>query len=121
VSLWFRVYSDLLDDWKVQRLPGKKFRRQFLACLAGEENEFSRFVRPDNGRLPAAQWAVVRQRVYERDDFTCTYCGSRGTSLECDHIMPVSRGGSNELENLTTACRPCNRAKRNKTPEEWRQ
>lgn len=76
---------------------------------------------PDNGRPPLSVWRVLRVTVFERDDFTCQYCGARGVSLQCDHIIPVSRGGSNELDNLTTACRPCNQSKRAKTPEEWQR
>lgn len=54
------------------------------------------------------------------DGYTCQYCGERGKRLECDHVVPVSRGGSNEHENLVTACFACNRSKRAKTVEEWR-
>lgn len=64
-------------------------------------------------------WARLRSAVFARDDYTCRYCGVRGTQLECDHVMPVSRGGSNGLDNLVTACIGCNRSKRDKTPEEW--
>ena len=60
-------------------------------------------------------------RVMKRDRFRCTYCGCPGTDaeLEIDHIIPVSKGGSNHLSNLTTACRKCNQSKgnRNMTPK----
>jgi hypothetical protein len=72
-------------------------------------------------RLPAAEWAILRSAVFERDNYTCTYCGVRGPRLECDHIFPLSRGGSNEVENLTTACSPCNRSKHAKLLSEWVQ
>lgn len=70
-------------------------------------------------RPPAHAWRVIRERIFLRDDFTCTYCGERGGRLECDHIFPVSLGGSHGDENLTTSCRACNRSKRSKSPEEW--
>jgi hypothetical protein len=70
-------------------------------------------------RPPAHEWAALRATVFERDDYTCKYCGERGKALECDHIHPVARGGSHDLTNLVTACRPCNRDKRDKTIEEW--
>jgi len=44
----------------------------------------------------------------------CSYCGSpatRGNDLTIDHIVPLSRGGTNRRENLTVACFRCNRAK----------
>lgn len=71
-------------------------------------------------RLNAVEWAEIRAAVFERDKFTCTYCGERGGKLECDHIHPISKGGSNELDNLTTACFACNRSKHSKTLAEWR-
>jgi hypothetical protein len=75
---------------------------------------------PTGGRLPSSEWNSLRLEIFERDGFTCQYCGAHGVELQCDHIIPVSRGGSNDPENLTTACCPCNQSKRNKTPEEWR-
>lgn len=70
-------------------------------------------------RPPAAEWAEIRLSIFERDDYTCTYCGERGGKLECDHIVPVAKGGSHRSDNLTTACFACNRSKRDKPAEEW--
>jgi 5-methylcytosine-specific restriction endonuclease McrA len=84
-------------------------------------SEFSRFVRPARSRPNSQIWAALRSLVFARDDFTCQYCGIRGARLECDHIVPVSRGGGDFLENLTTACFGCNRSKRNKLLSEWRR
>ncbi len=60
-----------------------------------------------------APTAAVRIRVMKRDRFQCTYCAAPGTDaeLEVDHIIPVARGGSNHMSNLTTACRACNQKK----------
>lgn len=72
-------------------------------------------------RPPAGEWAEIRRRIFARDDYTCRYCGDRAESLECDHVVPVSRGGGHDDENLVTACRPCNRSKRDKivSIEDW--
>lgn len=70
-------------------------------------------------RPNASEWRALREVVFERDDYTCSYCGSRGGKLECDHIHPVSKGGNNDLTNLTTACWSCNRSKAGKTLSEW--
>ncbi|HEY8415284.1 MAG TPA: RNA-guided endonuclease IscB, partial [Thermaerobacter sp.] len=48
----------------------------------------------------------------------CAYCGGPGP-LTIDHVVPRSRGGTNAWENLLPACRACNQAKGNRTPEEW--
>ncbi|MGV9693341.1 HNH endonuclease [Streptomyces sp. NPDC003444] len=55
-------------------------------------------------------WTRIRARVLARDRFRCQSCGAR-QELEVDHLTPVSRGGSWELENLWTLCRPCHRTK----------
>lgn len=72
-------------------------------------------------RLSADGWARLRKLVFERDDFTCQYCDQRGGQLECDHVEPISRGGTNEIGNLVTACSDCNRSKRSKQLDQWRQ
>lgn len=71
-------------------------------------------------RPSAEVWAKIRARIFERDNYTCQYCGAYGVALECDHIFPVARGGSHDDDNLNTACFPCNRSKRDKTLDEWR-
>lgn len=59
---------------------------------------------------------AVRFEVFKRDKFTCQYCGVSAPEaiLEVDHIKPVSKGGTNDLLNLVTACRDCNRGKTNR-------
>lgn len=64
-------------------------------------------------------WQELRKEVFVRDNFTCSYCGKIGGVLECDHIIPFSKGGSNELNNLTTSCRKCNRQKKDKSVDEF--
>jgi 5-methylcytosine-specific restriction endonuclease McrA len=63
-------------------------------------------------RLCASKWLIIVKQVFERDNYTCSYCGKYGGKLECDHIIPFSKGGSDELDNLTTACKKCNQAKK---------
>lgn len=61
-----------------------------------------------------------RISIYSRDNFTCQYCGAkkRMKELTFDHIIPRSRGGKTNWENITTSCMPCNTRKNNRTPEE---
>ena len=59
----------------------------------------------------------LRYDVLRRDNFTCQICGSTardGVRLEVDHIVPVSRGGRTEMDNLQTLCERCNRGKLDK-------
>jgi 5-methylcytosine-specific restriction endonuclease McrA len=70
-------------------------------------------------RLPAREWEPLRLKVFARDSFRCTYCGDAEGPFECDHVVPTSRGGCNDETNLTTACKPCNAAKKDRLVEEW--
>lgn len=55
----------------------------------------------------------TRFEVFKRDAFKCQYCGRSAPDviLEVDHIVPVAEGGKNDLLNLITSCRECNRGK----------
>ena len=67
--------------------------------------------------LSKGAWARLRQAVFERDGLECQYCGDEATTV--DHVVPLSRGGTNDLANLTPACKPCNSSKRDRLLEEW--
>lgn len=58
----------------------------------------------------------VRMEVLRRDKFTCQYCGAKAPDviIQVDHITPVSLGGTDDPDNLKTACRDCNYGKSNK-------
>lgn len=51
--------------------------------------------------------------VFKRDGFKCQYCGAHPPSalLHVDHIHPVAEGGTNDEDNLITACEACNLGK----------
>lgn len=68
-------------------------------------------------RLPLP---LSRRTVLARDMYTCQYCGTQPgrTELTIDHVVPRSRGGGTNWENVVAACGPCNRRKGNRTPEE---
>lgn len=52
----------------------------------------------------------LRWDIWERDNFTCKHCGSR-KDLSVDHIIPESKGGTLDKENLQTLCKSCNSKK----------
>ncbi len=68
------------------------------------------------------RWDVKfsRNNIYTRDKYRCQYCAELlpPRELTCDHVVPRSRGGGTEWTNIVTCCRPCNRKKGGKTPEE---
>ena len=64
--------------------------------------------------------AFSKLKLFRRDRMTCAYCGQRfhERDLQCEHILPESRGGRWTWMNLVTACGPCNGRKADRTPEE---
>lgn len=70
---------------------------------------------------------ALRRRKCEEQGNACAYCGTgityyakRSNSLELDHDIPRSRGGSDAESNLVATCRACNRSKRTMTGDEFR-
>jgi 5-methylcytosine-specific restriction endonuclease McrA len=61
-------------------------------------------------------WPKLRKFVLESYGEICAYCGERATHV--DHVIPVSQGGGDEIENLVAACQGCNSHKHARTPEE---
>ena len=67
---------------------------------------------------------VTNTFLFARDDYQCQYCGRKANelkpreSLTRDHLIPMSRGGTNEWSNVVTACSSCNTRKANRMPSE---
>lgn len=59
-----------------------------------------------------------KRNVLIRDAFCCAYCGQKSSRLTVDHIIPRSRGGSNDFENCVASCKCCNNRKGCRTPRE---
>ena len=69
-------------------------------------------------RVNSRRWSMVRRHVFERDGYRCRACGRAG-ALECDHLVPLHRGGEALAPaNLQTLCRACHI---NKTARENRK
>ncbi|HEX3717357.1 MAG TPA: HNH endonuclease [Verrucomicrobiae bacterium] len=64
----------------------------------------------ESARLRTAIASEVRREVWRRGQGQCAKCGSR-VNLEYDHIVPVSKGGSNTARNVELLCESCNRSK----------
>jgi len=95
----------------------KKGRRtKFCSMACGDEAKRRRNVvyKLCHGQSNTPAWLKLRFKILVRDDFTCQYCGRgvpEGVILQLDHIIPLSKGGIGEEENLITACQECNSGK----------
>jgi 5-methylcytosine-specific restriction endonuclease McrA len=68
-------------------------------------------------RVPyRARASLSRRAVFVRDSHECQYCGAPAENI--DHVLPRSRGGPHDWENVVAACRRCNSRKENRLPHE---
>src|SRR6185436_1774352 len=70
--------------------------------------------------IPFERKSLSRKNILLRDHNTCQYCGHvfNPAELTLDHVMPRSRGGHSNWDNLVACCKRCNNRKGNATPEE---
>jgi len=90
------------------------FREHPEVVLAKWQNYRAR-KRDAEGSFTSAEWLTL-VATHKK---CCAYCGDAGP-LEADHRLPLSRGGSNYIENILPACRRCNARKHLLTEAEFR-
>ena len=67
---------------------------------------------------PRRQRKLTKIEVFNRDHYTCQYCGRQTKELTLDHVIPRRRNGEHTWKNIVCACIPCNRHKGGRTPSE---
>ena len=101
--------------WEDKGLKQIEVKALLLERMRKDERKIERAIRLMEGEnrqhtyrepLPDA----VKLLVWTRDQGRCVQCG-REEELEYDHIIPVSKGGSNKEKNIQLLCAPCNRSK----------
>ena len=58
-------------------------------------------------------------QIARKFGYRCAYCGIKPERLDPDHVVPLSRGGSNAPSNLLPSCPDCNTSKGAMTLPEW--
>lgn len=63
----------------------------------------------------------IKQEIYQRQNGLCAYCNRYRNIkyMTVDHIIPLSKGGTNKIDNLQCTCKMCNRLKDNMMPNEF--
>jgi len=89
-----------------ERLQDKKIRYKVRKELLKEE---FKNIEQDTRETISEE---VRHEVWRRDGGKCVKCGSQ-EKLEFDHVLPLSRGGSDTVRNIQILCEKCNREKSN--------
>lgn len=95
-----------LREWRAanpEKVHIQKSNRRFRE--KGAEGEFS-----------AAEWDALLKKF----GYKCLRCGREGVKLTPDHVVPISRGGSNTIDNIQPLCRSCNSWKGNRVIVDFR-
>lgn len=101
----------------------KKYKRYGINEYYDFLNEYSTLKEKNelyeiNSRVERAKMSEsLRYDILKRDNYKCQICGASakdGAKLQVDHIIPVSKGGKTETNNLQTLCSRCNIGKSNK-------
>ena len=89
------------------------YDEELIPSMIKQPKEYSQKVLTDEER-ERKRWEYKRKRiapqVFERYGEFCQICGSED-NLTIDHIIPIAKGGSSELNNLQPLCRSCNSKK----------
>ncbi len=124
-----------IGEGESPRLPEMldKFKSWYLSAKLENENEdeeHTELESTDASNMPEMDsYTFVRAglwwSVLARDNWICCSCGrsskEEGIILEVDHIIPRSKGGTDDLDNLQTLCKKCNAGKSNKDNTDLRR
>lgn len=100
--------ADLLKEKRRLAQPRMRSRKAFA------QNRRKARKAGNGGSHTFEQWIAL----CERHSFRCVYCGEE-RSLTEDHVLPLIRGGNDDIENIAPSCGPCNSSKGTKTAEEY--
>ena len=71
-------------------------------------------------KLPHRPVRFTRRVLFNRDGWKCAYCGRKLSLADAtvDHVLPKSHGGKTSWKNCVASCKPCNKRKADRTPEQ---
>lgn len=111
IAKWHAKNPHKAKEYRIRLTPNRDARRAI---------KYRYLARKRNAQGSHSTADIKRQ--YEAQKGRCYYCQAKvGDNYHVDHVIPLSRGGSNGPENIVVACVSCNTSKRDKLPHEWVQ
>lgn len=110
-------HQQYLDDPERAKSRAKAWVEANRQRVSVHKKNYKARKRSAEGRYTVEDIALIRRSQRDR----CLYCNCMlGGDEHIDHLIPLSRGGTNWPENLALSCGYCNMSKRDKTPDEYR-
>ena len=109
-------------------LKGRTFTKETRE--KNRQGQYRRHLRKNPNYVPGTSLDLRKKRIKESGsfhtlgewenlkaqyDWTCPCCKTKGLNLTRDHIIPISKGGSDNIENIQPLCKSCNSKKHTKT------
>src|SRR5258708_26891463 len=94
-----------------------EIKQYMRAFKASHQARYKAYDRNREARKKAATGTHTAQHVqaqFQRQKGKCYWCGKKLSKYEVDHVVPLTRGGSNGPDNLVIAFPPCNNIKNDK-------
>lgn len=85
----------------------KKYQQDDLARNVSWTKRYRARKTKNGGKFTQAEWRALCERYGNK----CLCCGKDDVKLTCDHVIPVSHGGSSNIDNIQCLCHPCNCSK----------
>lgn len=109
IEIQVKKHKEIVKDIFSLEIQNKKIRFKKTSFPSKKNKSTNNRVKYKRKTIPKN----VQREVWRRDEAKCVYCESN-EKLEFDHIIPISKGGSNTSRNIQLLCEKCNRKKSNK-------
>lgn len=98
------------------RESARRYRKKYPKRRNEQENLRRCRKMGNGGRYTESEWLDVCRRYGNR----CLCCGRDDVQLTADHVVPIARGGSNDISNIQPLCRKCNSSKGARNSRDFR-
>jgi 5-methylcytosine-specific restriction endonuclease McrA len=114
---WAAARDELLEHSLIRPHDDPSYAHEIVE--ASEVFEILAHAGTYTGRPSASAWAELHEVVTAEQGTICAYCSKPANPVTLDHIVPLSKGGSNNPLNMLVACRSCNSSKGARSWDEW--
>lgn len=106
-KIWYEKNREIIKQRN--KMATKKYSKTDKGKQARRNSKAIRRAREKTGKVTNEQW----QQKLKEFNYQCALCPAN-EKLEQDHIIPLSKGGKHEINNIQPLCRSCNASKSNK-------